>query len=408
MIPKYKVTPQKGLVNIGSISYMNATLQCFSQTEPFTEYFLNPANKEIIINGLFNNNKNGLRLAKEYYYVVTNLWNINGIKYYEPKNFKKVLGTLNKLFEGMKTSDAKDMIVFFLEQIHKEINLVQPKDPPNFIVNQYNREIMLNYFVNEFKNNNRSIISDNFFIISETTQKCQNCKNNNTPNYICYNYNIQNCFIFPLEEVRKYRDSRLKNNQMNQIMMGNMNMMGNMGMNFFMPNIGMNMMIPNMGMNMNQMYFNNNEVTIDDCFEFNQKEELMAGSNKIYCNLCKQNSESFYGNKILSLPDILIMILNRGKDNVFNVILKCPIEINLTKFVLNAKEQYIYTIYGVITHIGESGQSGHFIASCKSPVDKKWYKYNDAIVSEIKDFNQEVVNFQTPYILFYERKVNAN
>ena len=104
----------------------------------------------------------------------------------------------------------------------------------------------------------------------------------------------------------------------------------------------------------------------------------------------------------------LIMILNRGKDNVFNVILKCPIEINLTKFVLNAKEQYIYTIYGVITHIGESGQSGHFIASCKSPVDKKWYKYNDAIVSEIKDFNQEVVNFQTPYILFYERKVNAH
>ena len=102
------------------------------------------------------------------------------------------------------------------------------------------------------------------------------------------------------------------------------------------------------------------------------------------------------------------MILNRGKANMYHVILKCPIAINLTKFVLNAKEQYIYTIYGVITHIGESGQSGHFIAFCKSPVDGKWYKYNDSIVSEIKDFNLEVVNFQTPYILFYERKVNSN
>ena len=70
------------------------------------------------------------------------------------------------MFVGVGKSDAKDMILFFLEQIHKEINLVQPKHPPNFMVNQYNREIMLNYFVNEFKNNYRSIISDNFFIIS--------------------------------------------------------------------------------------------------------------------------------------------------------------------------------------------------------------------------------------------------
>ena len=209
IISTFKIAPQKGLVNIGYTCYMNATLQCFSQTEPLTEYFLNSKHKEIIINRLFNNNKNDLRLAKEYYYVVNNLWNNDGLKFYEPKKFKKVLGTLNNLFEKMEASDAKDMIVFFLEQIHKEINLVQPKAPPNVIINQYNREVMLNYFVKEFTKNNRSIISDNFFIINETTQKCQNCKNNNTPNYICYNYNIQNCFIFPFEEVRKFRGIRL-------------------------------------------------------------------------------------------------------------------------------------------------------------------------------------------------------
>ena len=68
---------------------MNATLQCFSQTEPMKEYFLNSKHKEIIINRLFNNNKNDLRLAKEYYYVVNNLWKNNGIKFYESKNLKK-------------------------------------------------------------------------------------------------------------------------------------------------------------------------------------------------------------------------------------------------------------------------------------------------------------------------------
>ena len=385
MLSQYPIPTKIGLVNIGSTCYMNATLQCFSHTAPLTEYFLDPDHKNIIKNGLFNNNSNNLRLAKEYYKVVINLWSKNGIQYYAPKDFKFVLGSLNKLFEKMEASDAKDMIVFFLEQIHKEINLVKPPDDnqPNFNLNQYNRDQMLQHFVNEFKNTNKSIISDNFFIVTETTQKCQNCKNNNTPNYICYNYNIQNIFIFPLEEVRKYRNTRLMNN--NRMMM---NMM-RIGM-------GIPMMMQNMDLN------DNNEVTIDDCFEFKQKDDLI----KIYCNLCKQYSDSIYGNKILSLPNILIMILNRGKDNMYNVILNFPSEINLTNYVINAQEQYIYTIYGVITHKGPSGQSGHFIASCKNPIDGKWYRYNDSIVSEINDFIKEVVQSPTPYILFYERKNN--
>ena len=395
ILPTIKQTPKKGLVNIGSTCYMNATLQCFSQTAALTDYFLNPKHKDIIVKGKFNYNPSGMRLAKEYYDVVTNLWNINGIKYYEPKNFKKVLGTLNTLFEKMEASDAKDMIVFFLEQIHKEINLVKLPvvNDQNIPLNQYNRDSMLNHFVNEFSNTNKSIISDHFFIITETTQKCQNCKNHNVPNYICYNYNIQNVFIFPLEEIRKFRDNRLMNMMMGFMPQMGMGMMQNMNFNMMMP-----MMMQNMGMN--------NIVSMDDCFEFNQKEDLMQGENCIYCNLCNQNSESLYGNKILTLPNILIMILNRGKDNMYNVNLNITPEIDLTKFVLNANEQYVYSIYGVITHKGPSGQAGHFIASCKSPIDGNWYQYNDAIVNDIVDFNKEVLNTPTPYILFYERKEN--
>ena len=395
ILPTFTKIPKKGLVNIGSTCYMNATLQCFSQTAALTDYFLNPKHKEIIVKGKFNYNPSGMRLAKEYYDVVTNLWDINGIKYYEPKNFKKVLGTLNTLFEKMEASDAKDMIVFFLEQIHKEINLVKlpAVNDQNIPLNQYNRDSMLNHFVNEFSNTNKSIISDHFFIITETTQKCQNCKNHNVPNYICYNYNIQNVFIFPLEEIRKFRDNRLMNMMMGFMPQMGMGMMQNMNFNMMMP-----MMMQNMGMN--------NIVSMDDCFEFNQKEDLMQGENCIYCNLCNQNSESLYGNKILTLPNILIMILNRGKDNMYNVNLNITPEIDLTKFVLNANEQYLYSIYGVITHKGPSGQAGHFIASCKSPIDGKWYQYNDAIVNDIVDFNKEVLNTPTPYILFYERKEN--
>ena len=64
-----------------------------------------------------------------------------------------------------------------------------------------------------------------------------------------------------------------------------------------------------------------------------------------------------------------------------------------------------YNLYGVITHIGQSGPSAHFVASCKSPVDNKWYRYNDAIVTPIKSNNiqKEVIDFCTPYILFYKK-----
>ena len=56
------------------------------------------------------------------------------------------------------------------------------------------------------------------------------------------------------------------------------------------------------------------------------------------------------------------------------------------------------------THKRLSGQAGPFIAFCKSPVDGKWNRYNDSIISEINDFNKEVLESPNPYILFYERK----
>ena len=65
--------------------------------------------------------------------------------------------------------------------------------------------------------------------------------------------------------------------------------------------------------------------------------------------------------------------------------------------------QIRYELYGVITHIGQSEPNAHFIASCKSPVDSKWYRYDDAIVTPINNIKKEIFNFGTPYILFYQK-----
>lgn len=103
MLSNFTKTPEIGLANIGSTCYMNATLQCFSQTGPFTEYFLDPNHKDIIIKGKFVTDPNKPRLSEAYYEVVQNLWPLNNLsnaKYFEPRRFKLVLGTLNELFKN--------------------------------------------------------------------------------------------------------------------------------------------------------------------------------------------------------------------------------------------------------------------------------------------------------------------
>ena len=67
------------------------------------------------------------------------------------------------------------------------------------------------------------------------------------------------------------------------------------------------------------------------------------------------------------------------------------------------KDKSNYKLIGVVTHLGESGASGHFIAYCKSPIDDKWYNYNDELFFPVNDFKKQVIDYGMPYILFYQR-----
>ena len=64
---------------------------------------------------------------------------------------------------------------------------------------------------------------------------------------------------------------------------------------------------------------NNNRVSLYECFYYNQKTYLFTGENQNYCNICNQLSDSYYTSKILVSPNILVLILNRGKGNIYDV-----------------------------------------------------------------------------------------
>ena len=100
----------------------------------------------------------------------------------------------------------------------------------------------------------------------------------------------------------------------------------------------------------------------------------------------------------------MILILNRGKGNIYDVKLDFTEKIDITDYVLQKNNTKInYSLYGVITHIGQSGPSAHFVASCKSSIDNNWYRFNDAFVNPINNVQKDIIEFGTSYILFYQK-----
>ena len=362
-----------GLNNIGATCFINATLQCLSQTRDLSNYFLKESNEnKIMNNNIAQKDPTALQLTPSFLKLIKNLWSKTRTKPYSPNELVHTIEQINPLFKQGEPGDSKDFIISILEQIHNELKgpIKKMQNNLNTIepLNQYDKN---NAFIHFFKDFQKecSIISDVFFGFIETTNICQNCQYNYNAkglnNPICYNYQIFNCLIFPLEEVKNMKNS------MNSTMMNN---------------------------------FTNNVVTIIDCFIYNQKSELFQGENQNYCNLCKQLCNSIYTTQIFSGPNNLVLILNRGKGNIYNVKLIFSEIIDITQFILQKDTQQIfYNLYGVITHIGQSDPNAHFVASCKSPVDNYWYRYNDSIVSRITNIQKEIIDFGTPYILFYQK-----
>ena len=141
-----------------------------------------------------------------------------------------------------------------------------------------------------------------------------------------------------------------------------------------------------------------------DCFDYEQRIVNFTGENAMYCDTCKNSFLTTFQEKIYYGPNILILVLNReSRGKKYKVKLQFSLELDLTNYIENKTSGCIYDLIGVVTHMGE-GASGHFIASCKSPVDNKWYQYNDDLVYPINNFKEEILNVAMPYILFYKKK----
>ena len=254
-----------------------------------------------------------------------------------------------------------------LEEIHlelinlNEINKIDYKKNL-FKDDQINMELTLENFRNDFIKKNNSIIAKTFFFMLQSTTMCKKCG--------ITKYNFQVLFIleFQLKEIYNH-NSRL-----------NKPLINSRGKKF---------------------------VDIFSCFDYNSQPSDFTGENQLFCTKCNSLTDSISSNNIFSLSPVLIIILDRGKDKNFECDVDFPEYLNLQNYVAYQKSIYNYQLRGVITHLGESGMSGHFIAFCRHRVNNKWYLYNDSKVILCENQNKDFLNGNA-YILFYESIENKN
>ena len=345
-----------GLENIGATCYMNASLQCLSNTKKFTKFFLCD----------YDYKKDDKKLmTNEYYKLLKKLWNKeNNNKPIKPTSFKEILSKQNSLFAGVAANDSKDFINFLIEKLHEELN--EPKlNKDNNINNEininninYGNEMdMLKLFLSDFPIKFNSIISNLFYGILETKYHCNVCQD------IKFNFQIYSFIEFHLQQVNTY---------------------------FY--NMGKRPLLINGN--------KNPDIDLYECFDYLSKIDLMSGQNQMYCNKCNKECDALYSTKLYSGPNYLIIYLNRGKGAVYECKVNFPEQLNLFNYLGFKDGPIVYDLYSVVCHLGPSSMSGHFVAYCKNRSDNKWYLYNDAIVSLCTKSQQ--YNDGMPYILFYQ------
>ena len=161
-----------GLENLGNTCFMGSALQCLSEAQPLTSYFLK-GGWEDQLNTLSSPTKG--RLACEYFMLLKRLW-AEKEESVSPGNVKKAIQKANKTFAGYAQQDSQEFLSYFLDALHEDLNQVVIK--PYEMLNDFSNQPIATFAKEQFDTHlkrNSSFIVDNFHGQFYSHIQCPEC-----------------------------------------------------------------------------------------------------------------------------------------------------------------------------------------------------------------------------------------
>ena len=392
-----------GLKHINSLPFMNPILQCFTQIEKIVNFFKYGEKFKDMINS-----RERIYLSHAFKYLIENLWPTNDTyinnnnfhksfkeNYFSPYVIRDRLIKMNESLDPKNRNSPKDLIIFIILTLHKELNSSNINTILNSInnniiqqIDEKNRAIMMSNYATNFARENLSIISDIFYAMKEINIKCDKCRT--------IKYKFQTFFYldFQLDEILKNKLGNSFNNSSNRLTLDIED--NNINNNLINDQIGNYTMIGRFPF-INEL----NIVDIYDCFKLKKTQE-----QKMYCDTCKDFAEMTYNSRITFTPEIMIIFLNRYEKINSQMKFNFYEDLNIEKYIDLKEYGCCYKLIGVIISLNGPDKNKHFIAFCRSPIDQKWYKYDDSNVSLVRNADEEIFKNNIPNILFYQKNNN--
>ncbi len=329
-----------GLVNLGNTCYMNAAIQCLSNTEELTHYFLS---KSFVTD--FNKEKKTNRLAKEWYKLLNGLHEENCIV--SPKSFHRTVVEVSNesgiYFGFTNQNDVQEFLVFFIDGLHEALSKEVIITISGRVINPIDKMALdaMTQWKKYFKDSYSKII-EMFYGQMVSRIFVDNEVRSSSYSPMCF-------FTVPIPDRKK-----------------------------------------------------DEAINLIDCFDEFTKPEVLNGDNQwrdddgVLHDAVKKID-------IWDFPKIMIVCLKRF-DNFGRKrgdLIDFPIDnLDLTNYCIGYnKFKSHFELFGVCNHSGGAG-FGHYYSYCKSK-DNNWYEFNDRNVNKMSADNL-VTN--AAYCLFYRKK----